>query len=821
MMDIDKIKDEYKNLDLYKKYDLGKLERLGIDIDPHKYDFVFSHIPVGKMIKMPKHFNFGVLFEKPQQTSFYIHIPFCLRECAYCYFIKDVGNNVRCFKEKEKFPENKLHSHPTIEDKNKWNEFGLIDQDRVSEYLYYLKREFDIFSQYFTHWDKIDSIYIGGGTPSFLYDYELDFLFKSIVNPMKEKIRNNNIEVAMEIHPELMSVEYKRDKLSAFEADAVLKIDQTKLDKILKLGVNRLSFGIQTFDESILKKINRDNRGHSDLIKELNDIEFDNWNLDMIYGLPDQDLDKLAQDIKQVLELNPPSITWYQLWYLPRKKEREIKLRGREFRNSLPSKKDIIKFKLFIHEVLTTKGYKNISSDWYVREDKYYTQYEKDKVEAHGNIGIGIGIYQYYGNYIFENSSGNGYGDNLDWSDYYNRIKEDKLPIAWLRKVDESELYLRKMIMGLKGKDKPELIDKQEVEKYFRNNDKLEHIIKRIDQLIDNGIFKKKDGKIELDENFWQFRDYIIIFLLEKYGWNIEKSGLLESLDGVDVYKAKDTFYRDTLPIILIDYKKREELELGSGKISIAFFAAVFSEDIADYDLNFSSNYILEEGKYLLSKKDLSEWKCELSTEEVILKKKVPSGNLLDNSFSFLNTFYTRPGNLRIPICIRVNDNETDDTFDIPNIKLNEIQRDLESFLKAIELDYPEKKRKTNFNFVKEYYNNLAKELMGENNKIYVYHIPFFENYGVGGIELALYKVLSKKDLIAIKNALLPFFVDRISQEINAYENYNINKHALKSAISSIMARNLSHIHGSHTEPGIQNRMNDFEKLLKERLEIV
>lgn len=311
--------------------------------------------------------------------------------------------------------------------------------------------------------------------------------------------------------------------------------------------------------------------------------------------------------------------------------------------------------------------------------------------------------------------------------------------------------------------------------------------------------------------------------MLEKYGWNIEKSGLLESLDGVDVYKAKDTFYRDTLPIILIDYKKREDVELGPGKISIAFFAAVFSEDIADYDLNFSSNYILEKGKYLLSKNsDSSELKYELSTDEVILKKKVPSGNLLDNSFSFLNTFYTRPGNLRIPICIRVNDNEVDDPFDIPNIKLNKnIQDHLEAFLKATELDHPEKKRKTNFDFVKEYYKNLAKELVGENEKIYVYHIPFFENYGVGGIEIALDKVLSKKDLIAIKNDLLPFFVDRISQEINAYENYNINKHALKSAISSIMARNLSHIHGSHIEPGIQNRMDDFKKLLEERIENV
>lgn len=814
---IDKIKEHYNNLDIYKEYDLGKLERLGIDIDPHKYDFVFSHIPVGKMIKMPEHFNFSVLFDQPQQTSFYIHIPFCLRECAYCYFIKDVGEKVRCFKEKGNFPQGKLHTQPSIYDKDKWHKLGLIDGDRVSEYLYYLKREFDIFREYFKHWNKIDSIYIGGGTPSFLYDYELNFLFENIVNPIKNKIGNDGVEIAMEIHPELMAVEYKRDRLHNFNTVKDLNIDNSKLDKILKLGVNRLSFGIQTFDEKILAKINRDNRGHVDLAKKLKEKDFNNWNLDMIYGLPGQNLDTLAQDIKQVLELNPPSITWYQLWYLPRKKEREIKLRGRGFEDSLPSKKDIIRFKLFIHDILIKNNYKNISGDWYVKEERFYTQYEKDKVEAHGNIGIGIGVYQYYGNYIFENSSGNGYGDNLDWLEYYNKIKENKLPITWLRKVDESELYLRKMIMGLKGKEKPESINIGEIEKHFKNNNKLEHITKRIEKLVDNEIFNQENGKLKLNENYWLFRDYIIIYLLEKYGWNIEKSGLLESLDGVDVYKAKDTFYRDAFPKIL---KKRESVELKPGKISIAFFSPVFNEDIADYDLNFSSNYILEKDKYSLSKKnDAYEEKYVLLADVVILKKKISSGDLLRNSFSFLDTFYSRPGNLRIPICIRVNDNERDDPFDIPNIKLNDIEKDLDSFLKAIELNYPEKKRKNNFDFVKEYYKNLAKELLGECNKIYVYHIPFFENYGVGGIELALDEVLSKKDLISIKNDLLPFFVDRISQEINAYENYNINKHALKSAISSIMARNLSHIHGSHIEPGIQNRMNDFEKLLGERIE--
>lgn len=796
------VENTFKNMQtIYSQHkpNIAKLGRLGIDIDPHKYDFVFSHIPVGKLIQIPENFNFKVIFDKPQKTTFYIHIPFCLTECTYCYFIKDVGKNVRCSNKDCTFPKDKLHTKPNCEELEQWKSSGLSTIDRVNEYLFYLKKEFDIFCELFKYWDYIDSIYIGGGSPSFLKLDELDFLFNNIVNEIVKKIRNTrknkankdnkDIEIAMEIHPELMVSDKNKNK-----------IDDAKLKKIIKLGVNRLSFGIQTFDEEIPKTINRNNRGHKSLIEKLKKINVNNWNLDMIYGLPGQDLKSLKKDLEKILELNPPSITWYQLWYSPRKKEREIKLR--KFKDKIPSKEEIIEFKLFIHKVLCNNDYTNISGDWYVTDDQFYTKYERYKVEAEGNIGIGIGVYQYYGNYIFENSSGNGYGDNIDWSDYYQRIKKGKLPIVWLRKVDEAELCLRRIIMGLKGKEKPNPIDKSEIEKYLKYNEKLSHVYSRICRLISEGIFKyNDDNKITLDEDFWIFRDYIIIYLLEKYGWTIEKSGILESLDGVDVYDAKNTFYEKILP----SHVNSETQNNDQGKISIAFFVAIFDENTGDYELNFSSNYILEQSG--------------------IFKKNISGGKLKDTSFSFLKAFYTRPGNLQSPICIIVNGDNKGEMFDLPNINIKtnddykNINSDLEQFLETVELDYEEKKKRKDFEFVKTYYKNLAKELNeNENDELYVYHIPFFENYGVGGIELALNQILTKKDLIEIKDELLSFFIDRISKEINAFENYNIQRHALKSAISSIMARNLSHIHGSHIEPGIQNNMDKFKEILIQRL---
>ena len=753
----------------YKYLNINHLERNGIVIDPHKYDFVFSHIPVGKLMQIPRNFNYKVIFTKEQDTTFYIHIPFCLRECAYCYFVKDISKNVRC--------KNNFHYRPK-------NDESYQGDDRVAEYLYYLNEEFKIFSQYFEgKWERIQSINIGGGTPSFLSIDELEFLFDNIINPLKDKIKRDDLEVAMEIHPELMLTKKCQKKY----------VDSTKLNKIIELGVTRLSFGIQTFDNYILQQVCRNNEGHIEMLDELKNRSFQNWNLDMIYGLPYQTMDSLKKDISMILKYSPPSVTWYQLWYSPRKKEREIRLKMKEFEDHLPSKEEIIRFKLLIDKCLCDNGYTNISGDWYVKKAEYYTNYEKFKIEALGNVGIGIGIYQYYGDYVYENTSGNGQGNELTWKDYYERIANGNLPIKWIRKVNEAELKLREIVMGLKGLQNPKPFNRRDIDKLFKGEGKLDQVNKRINQLIGLDIFKEERGEIFLNQRYYLLRDYIVIYLLEKYGWNIEKEGMLESMDGIDVFKAKDTY--------------RLTLKDKSNNESLAFFAAVFNELTGKYELNYSYNYIIENNN--------------------VMRKRIGETLTQDTvSFSFLKTFYNQTNNLKVPACIVLKNVEQHDVFfDFPYIQLKENEtvfiKELIDFLKSLEL-IDEKSsdidiiKAKNFDYIFKYYSELNSINQFKNSpNFFVYHIPFLKNYGIGGIELASSKQYTKKELYAVRNSLLPFFIDRISGEINAYEYYNIRKHALKSAISSIMARNLSHIHGSHIEPGIQYKMKDFRNLLK------
>jgi oxygen-independent coproporphyrinogen-3 oxidase len=701
--------DTHMRLELSQQLGLlHRLEQLGIECDQFKYDFVFSHFPLGPLRELKLEdppLDFSKIYKEARPTTFYIHIPFCSRSCKYCYFIK-------------KAP--------------------YLSED-IDEYLGYLEREFNLLNSCFKHWGKIGSIYIGGGTPSVLNENQLKRLINNIVNPIKNQIGKKDIEVAMELHPEDMT----EDKL-----------------KLLKdYGITRISFGIQTFDEEILKKLGRSNKNYEDAIKNLKRLHFKNWNLDMILGLPYQKLEHIKSDLNEILKIDPPSITWYQLWFAPRKKDREILLKEIS-KDKFMSRKELLEAKILIHNTLTEKRYINISGEWYVKKDIYYTKYEHFKITAEGNIGIGLGIYGYYDKYIFENTS--------DWNKYSNYIKANRLPIQWIRELNPLEIFIRKTLMGLKGLENPLDIELSDFQKYKKaaQQSEFKSFFEKLDFLIDNGIFKKTEDKIILNCEYYLLRDYIIMFLVQEKGWYVEKETVLESLTGIDVYGAVDEFRK-------ISRDNNYNFEY----YSIAFFAGTFNQDIEDFILNFSNNYI----------------KDKHCIEKIVKYEKIPE----PNSFSFLKNFYLPPSYLSDPVCIIVSGER--DAIDVPNIALNKISSEIGIFLKSLSL---KNDSGDNYDYVVNYYNVFLKEQLQIKNdmkaELYVFHIPFFPRLGIGGIELAVDKPLSKEEILGIRRKLLPYFTDRLSMELDKAEKHNLYKHALRTAVAAIMARNMSHNIGSH-----------------------
>ena len=205
-------------------------------------------------------------------SGIYIHIPYCKQACHYCDF----------------------HFSTSMKTKNE-----MIDC---------IVKEMDIRESEFSK--KNDSIYIGGGTPSLMTNLELDTIF----NGLEKKISIGDIkEVTIEINPE--------DLISE------------KLKFYKEIGINRLSIGIQSMNNNILKWMNR-SHDTNQVINGLNNAKnagFENISLDFIYGTPKNLSRDYKAELLEILKFNPTHLSCYHLtiedgtYFGHLEKKREIK----------------------------------------------------------------------------------------------------------------------------------------------------------------------------------------------------------------------------------------------------------------------------------------------------------------------------------------------------------------------------------------------------------------------------------------------------------------------------------------------------------------
>ncbi len=193
--------------------------------------------------------------------SLYIHVPWCVRKCPYCDF----------------------NSHKADE--------TLPEQEYIESLLADLERDMA-----WVQGRDIQSIFIGGGTPSLLSVKAFDDLFiglKKQLNFVKD------IEITLEANP------------GTFEAE--------KFKGYRQLGINRLSIGIQSFQDHQLKHLGRIHNGNEakKAVQLAKEAGFNNFNLDLMHGLPDQSLQDALNDIQQAIDLGPTHISWYQLTIEP------------------------------------------------------------------------------------------------------------------------------------------------------------------------------------------------------------------------------------------------------------------------------------------------------------------------------------------------------------------------------------------------------------------------------------------------------------------------------------------------------------------------
>ncbi|MBC7475732.1 MAG: radical SAM family heme chaperone HemW, partial [Candidatus Sericytochromatia bacterium] len=292
-------------------------------------------------------------------SALYLHIPFCIKRCTYCDFTTHTDNT------------NSL----------------------IEEYVDQLCREINSYKKENLN---ISSIFFGGGTPSVLKIESLEKIFLAIHNNFKI---NDSAEITIEINP--------------------INLNRTNLKKYLNLGINRLSMGVQTFNQDLLKLINR-NHSVEDIYRTYNaarEAGFKNFNLDLMFGLPQQTPEIWEDTIKKALELNPEHVSLYGLDLhdnTPLFAEVEAGV------TTLPVEEETIKMFEYATEYLKSKDFIHYEISNWSREGleaKHNISYWKNT----NYLGVGVSAASYYNRVRYTNTK--NITDYLALKDFANNKK--------------------------------------------------------------------------------------------------------------------------------------------------------------------------------------------------------------------------------------------------------------------------------------------------------------------------------------------------------------------------------------------------------------
>lgn len=358
--------------------------------------------------------------------SVYIHIPFCNNICTYCDFCKV-----------------------------KYNE------EWVNKYLD--KLEDEITKQYKK--EKIRTLYIGGGTPSILSIDELKRLFEIIKLLDLEQLEEFTFECNVE------------------------SITNEKLIFLKKNNVNRLSIGIETFNEKYLELLNRHHTKEEvfEKIEMARMIGFENINVDLMYALPNETMEDLEKDVDEFLKLNVNHISCYSLMIEPNTKLYIGKIKP-------------------IDEDLDYEMYKYIEKRLLSREYIHYeiSNYSKNNMESKHNLVYWNNEY-YYGFGL----SASGYLENYRYDNTKNLRKYlNGEYIENITKISEEDKLKYELILGfrkIKGINKNQFKNKFGIDIYDVDN---------IKELLNNNMLEENEEYIYIaDEWIYKSNEILLKFV--------------------------------------------------------------------------------------------------------------------------------------------------------------------------------------------------------------------------------------------------------------------------------------------------------------------
>jgi putative oxygen-independent coproporphyrinogen III oxidase len=370
----------------------------------------------------------------------YLHIPFCEHICHYCDFNKVF-----------------LKGQP------------------VDDYLQALDHEMRMtLSQFPTK--EVQTIFVGGGTPTSLNEQQL-FRFCESIN--RNLPKSKMLEFTFEANPGDLSRE--------------------KLQILKEAGVNRLSLGVQTFNEELLKKIGRVHKARDvyQTIESAKAVGFENISIDLIFSLPSQTIDDFKDSLSKAFSLDIPHFSAYSLIIEPKTVFYNLMKKGK-----LPTPGEDVEAKMYevLMEEMEQHGFRqyeisNFSKSGF--ESKHNLTYWNNEYY----YGFGAGAHSYL-NGVRRSNTG-------PLKRYIDQIKSGVLPIFEDHLVTQSEQMEEEMFLGLRkteGVSIPHFIEKfgQDPLKIF-NNEIIDLVGKQWIEVKNDSIYLTKTGRLLGNEVFQEF----------------------------------------------------------------------------------------------------------------------------------------------------------------------------------------------------------------------------------------------------------------------------------------------------------------------------
>jgi coproporphyrinogen III oxidase-like Fe-S oxidoreductase len=434
---------------------IAELEALGMDFSPDRNSFTYT-FPPPYLAKSRGTVDDNTRFTGADQwpdLTLYVHIPFCNIDCSFCSLHHEVAR----------------------------------DNDIVRDYLDALKEEIRSVASYLGEIPVV-AIFFGGGTPSILSADQISGLLDEI---SEDFLLAESVELCIECAP---GVQRSRKEWEAFLLALVERSS---------LPMNRVSFGVQSFNKTTLRNMGRKGGVPAvlDLLHAVNDT-ITVYNIDLVLGYPslsglDSGMDSARDTVLMLNRLldsgvRLPSLSLYQLW------DTETIRVGKSF--SYPEKDDVLTTKWFMQNELFALGYKPSVISAAIRNVQYEHTWAKHRHLAFRHVGLGSGVYSILPKALVQRPR--------DITGYIRTVqnKHEAYSMDVHYALNEEEILIRKIIMGLRSYG----WIGWPVE---GTGSRLNEVIKKTERLVGAGLIDRTDQGLRLAHNSYMIANEISSYL--------------------------------------------------------------------------------------------------------------------------------------------------------------------------------------------------------------------------------------------------------------------------------------------------------------------